>query len=81
MRLKGRIERLEMHKQDVLAEPFRIVVTTPMAFDLTKSTCTRTRLPSGLLSEIIHLHGMHKHFTGAEFESWVASFPIEDTRQ
>ena len=80
MRLKGRVERLETQRRDVLAEPFRIVVTTPVEFDLTKSTCSRTRYASGLMMEIIRLHGMREHIADSDFD-WVESFPIEDAKQ
>ena len=78
MRLRSRIERLETQQRDVQEKRFRIVVTRPFTL---KSTCTRTRLPNGLLSEIIQLEGTGEHLTDDDLERWIESFPIEDLRR
>ena len=78
MRLKSRIERLETQRRDVQERSFRIVVTRPFTL---KSTCTRTRLPNGLLNEIIYLEARDEHLADEDFERWVESFPIEELRR
>ena len=79
--MKSRIERLETQRRDVQERSFRIVVTRTGTLDMEKSTCTRTRLPNGLLSEIIQLEGTDEHFADDDLERWIESFPIEDLRR
>ncbi len=78
MRLASRLARLEKRREEAQAKNFRIICTSPVDFDLSKSECYRTRERDGWLSECILLEGRLDNLSVEEVERWIESFPIEE---
>jgi len=80
MTLRSRLERLEQCLPRAQKGPYRIIYTViGPALNLTASTCKRSIDANGFLKEFVYLFGSHAGLTDAQFEQFIASFPIEQT--
>jgi len=80
MRFESRLKALERIRKELEGKHMRVVWTGSVSFkvNLANSTCKRTRRADGLLMEMVELDGDPDSMTDAEFDAWVASFPIEE---
>jgi hypothetical protein len=74
-------ERLTPVRQDYIRDPCKrhrlTVCNIGQQLNLATSTCRRTLSVDGSLFEIVRLDGTRHGLSDADFEGFIASFPIE----
>jgi hypothetical protein len=78
MNLERRLEKLERLDPAQAPEVFRVLTRATCGRpNLATSTCTRTLMPNGHLSELVTLDGGRDGLSDADLDRFVAGFPID----
>jgi hypothetical protein len=78
MSLKARLKSLERVRRQTVPKTIRVIVRLDFLgpAKLADSTCNRTRLRNGVVTEMVDLDGSRQGISEEELDAWVAGFPI-----